>query len=184
VIGESGVQKIFDNLKIISNNTSPSDFYYEIDGDSYSFSEEKEDIYTFTTQQEFEDYLIANTTIKKVPYIFNQSPFVKDREDLKDITLYRNNKLKNIPIQSYQKGMSIKTFGRLIGNMEYVEDAWDIQIQPLSFKYAYLKNGSLVLSDTKQTKIRDKYIKIRIRYSGTKYAIINSLLTLFTISYA
>ncbi len=33
-------------------------------------------------------------------------------------------------------------------------------------------------------RIRDKYIKIRVKYDGTQYAIINALKTLFTISYA
>ena len=33
-------------------------------------------------------------------------------------------------------------------------------------------------------RIRDKYIKIRVKYDGTKYAIINALRTLFTISYS
>jgi len=69
--------------------------------------------------------------------------------------------------------------------MHYVEDAWDVQIQPIAFKYAYLNSAKeLILSDTKEMNIRDKYIKIRVRYSGEKYAIINSLLTLFTVSYA
>ena len=36
----------------------------------------------------------------------------------------------------------------------------------------------------KEAKIRDKYCKIRIRYSGTKLAIISAVLTTFTISYA
>ena len=35
----------------------------------------------------------------------------------------------------------------------------------------------------KETKLRDKYIKIRVRYSGTKFAIIHSLITTFNISY-
>ena len=68
--------------------------------------------------------------------------------------------------------------------MQYVEDSWDIQIQPITFKYAYLKNGTLTLGNTTEMKVRDKYIKIRVRYDGTQYAIINALRTLFTISYA
>jgi hypothetical protein len=36
----------------------------------------------------------------------------------------------------------------------------------------------------KQTKIRDKYCKIKIRYSGTKLAVISAIITTFTISYA
>jgi hypothetical protein len=36
----------------------------------------------------------------------------------------------------------------------------------------------------KEAKIRDKYCKIRIRYSGEKLAIISAIITTFTISYA
>ena len=36
----------------------------------------------------------------------------------------------------------------------------------------------------KETQIRDKWIKIRIRYSGKNLAIIHSIATLYSISYA
>lgn len=36
----------------------------------------------------------------------------------------------------------------------------------------------------KETKIRDKWIKIRVRYSGKNLAVIHSLITLYNISYA
>lgn len=32
--------------------------------------------------------------------------------------------------------------------------------------------------------IRDKYLKVRVKYSGTQYAIINAVRTLYTASYA
>ena len=68
--------------------------------------------------------------------------------------------------------------------MQYVEDSWDIQIQPISFKWAYLNNSTLALSNYEDMRIRDKYIKIRVKYDGQNYAIVNALKTLFTISYA
>lgn len=68
--------------------------------------------------------------------------------------------------------------------MQYVEDSWDVQIQPISFKEVRLNNDKkLVTSEVKEMKIRDKYIKIRVKYKGDKYAIINALRTLYTISY-
>ena len=39
-------------------------------------------------------------------------------------------------------------------------------------------------ANRKETKLRDKYIKIRVRYTGDELAIITALKTLFTISYA
>jgi hypothetical protein len=36
----------------------------------------------------------------------------------------------------------------------------------------------------KETKLRDKYCKIKVRYSGEELAIISAVLTTFNISYA
>lgn len=103
---------------------------------------------------------------------------------LRRINIIKNNKTNEKLIQIYQRGCDITEHGRIKGNMRYVEDSWDVQIQPLSFKYAYLKNSELKYTPFDEMKVRDKYIKIRVRYDGKKYAIINGLKTYFTISYA
>lgn len=103
---------------------------------------------------------------------------------LRDINIKQNKKTREYIVQSYQRSLPIKKFGRLRGNMEYLEDAWDIQIQPLAIKYAYLSGQIMRLSDAKQMKLRDKYLKVRVRYDGTQYAIINAIRTFYTISYA
>lgn len=105
-------------------------------------------------------------------------------ELLRDINVKMLSKTKEIVVQMYQRALPIKKFGRLRGNMEYLEDAWDIQIQPIVIKYAYLKNNELTLSEAKQAKIRDKYLKVRVRYDGTKYVIVNAIKTYYTVSYA
>jgi len=83
--------------------------------------------------------------------------------------------LKDGTILTYQKGMDLKKFGRLKGNMQYLEDHWNVEIKPQRFT-----------QDTKikEARIRDKFCKIRVRYSGTELAIITALETLFTQSYA
>ena len=186
VIGLQGIQKIFDNLKIISNNAEPESFYYEIVGDGFNWNSEKDSIYGFTTDQNFVDLLTGDLSLKKVPYIKYQNVFdyIRSSSILKDINIKEDNKSKEKLIQLYQKANDIKKNGRLKGNMQYVEDAWDIQIQPVSFKYAYLKNGILNLSNSTEMKVRDKYIKIKVKYSGEKYSIINSIKTFFTVSYS
>lgn len=103
---------------------------------------------------------------------------------LRDINIKSLIKTKEKVIQSYQRALPIKDFGRLRGNMEYLEDAWDIQIQPLAIKYAHVHNNMLYLTEATQMKLRDKYLKVRVRYDGTKYAIINAIKTFYTISYA
>lgn len=106
---------------------------------------------------------------------------------LRAINIKMLNKTKEKIVQIYQRALPIKKFGRLRGNMEYLEDAWDVQIQPASIKYAYLKQATdteISLSDAKQMKIRDKYLKVRVRYDGKNYVIVNAIKTYFTVSYA
>jgi hypothetical protein len=105
-------------------------------------------------------------------------------EVLRDINIKVLNKTNEKVIQVYQRALPIRKFGRLRGNMEYLEDTWDVQIQPIAIKYAYLKNNMFALSEAKQMKIRDKYLKVRVRYDGTRYVIVNAIKTYFTISYA
>ena len=59
--------------------------------------------------------------------------------------------------------------------MQYKEDLWDIEIKPQRFT-----QGDIV----KEAKIRDKYCKIRVRYTGTKLALITALQTMFIQSHA
>lgn len=102
---------------------------------------------------------------------------------LRDIAIKVNNKTNEKSIQSYQRSLPIAKIGRLRGNMEYLENCWNVQIQPLAFKYAYA-DGTLKFTNAAQTKIRDKYLKIRVRYDGKQYVMVTAIKTNYTISYA
>jgi hypothetical protein len=78
-------------------------------------------------------------------------------------------------VHTYQKGLRLKDVGRRLGNMEYKEDFWDVQVAPVR----YLKGDTF-----KETRIRDKYCRIRVRYSGEQLALITAIVTTFTQSYA
>lgn len=150
------------------------------------------------------------------------------------------NHAKAVDIHDFKKG------GRMRGNMQYKEDKWDIQINPLNLvqrnesqsewtnvlgdgtkkmvpaecnlfappdelyteKEVEQPDGSTItvrelnpaalpsdwernvvswgVSDklNKEVKLKDKYIKIRVRYSGKDLAVISALKTLYSISYA
>jgi hypothetical protein len=55
-----------------------------------------------------------------------------------------------------------------------------------SKKMQYIKDVVKVGSWThrKEARIRDKFIKIRVRYSGKNLAVIHSIITLYNISYS
>lgn len=197
-----GVQKIFNNLKIISNLTEPESFDYEIVGEGFDWHTQKDLILSLGTastemgaKDQYKAYLLANPSVKKLPFIWTRDVsnplWPKSSSILRDLTIRQHNKTKENLVNMYQKGANMKygldsnnrPYGRLRGNMQYLEDSWDIQIQPITFQYAYVSQGELKFSKDMEIKIRDKYIKIRVKYSGTQYAIINALRTLFTISY-
>lgn len=225
VTGVPGVQKIFNNLKIVSNLAEPESFYYEIVGEGFDWVGYKKLIIDLnnttlltvdgvsmsglptsktedTVKARYLRYLTNKPTVKKLPYIYEQSftvdpadpnSFYRNREllsspfnmsILRDLTLREHNKTKERLVNVYQKGTDIKKYGRLKGNMQYLEDAWDLQIQPIVFQYAYLSNEALAFTGNTEMRIRDKYIKIRVKYNGEQYAIVNALKTMFTISYA
>ncbi len=199
-----GIQKIFDNLKIISNWAEPDSLEYEIVGEGFEWNYLKDTIYSLSPPESignaqtikaqlsnnYRNYLLQNPSVNKLPFIWCRdinvfNPNWPDVPNVvRDLTIREHNKTKEKLVTIYQKGLDIKQVGRLRGNMQYVEDSWDIQIQPITFKYGYLSGSNLVYTNNSEMKLRDKYIKIRVKYNGQKYAIINAIRTLFTISYA
>ena len=69
----------------------------------------------------------------------------------------------------------VREVGRRKGNTQYKEDSWYTQIVPIQYKEG---------SSTKETRIRDKYIRIRVRYTGDELTVITALKTIYTQSYA
>ena len=230
------VQKIFNNLKIISNKAEPSSFEFEIVGESYDWREYKDiivwisnnaqqinsDLHLPSTDNYIQDayiYVLSNnlSTIstsypsfpslpwKQGSYIIPKLPYlpryrstysistgldaiVVDQNNYElntsNTTLLVNSQLTEDRIHTEQLGNNIKKCGRVRGNMEYLEDEWDVEIKPFNFKYAYISNGVLAFTNAKEARLRDKYLKIRVKYSGKDLAIIQAIKTFFTISYA
>jgi hypothetical protein len=78
----------------------------------------------------------------------------------------------------HQDCLNIKDFGRRLGNISYIEGKWYIVFQPI---YYTQETNKKVL---KTARLRDKWAKIRIKYSGKNLAIITAIQTLMNISYA
>ena len=159
-----GVNKIFENLQIISNNVSPKELQITIVGDDYTFKRDE-----ITPSYEREEYP-TNTT-------WTTSNIHKDKEyrELED-TIYKWDwRLHQKAIVKTQTLCDIYKHGRRLGNMQYKNGMWFIQIDPLRFDIEPLKQQK------KEVRIRDKWAKIRIRYSGENLAIITAIKTLINI---
>lgn len=160
----------------------------------------------------------------------------KDFSALSGAEIVRYNNLQEYRIWNHAKAINIAddTKGRIRGNMQYKEDKWCVQINPInliqkneptwvdldnqetdkvpvelnqnplpddilspdkvdvppSFEASGDSRGRGYTqwewkeSDNKEVKIKDKWIKIRVRYKGDKLAIITAIRTLYSISYS
>jgi hypothetical protein len=89
-----------------------------------------------------------------------------------------------------QEVYDMDKYGLIKGNTRYKENHVYLTIKELWKKQQYLtrfkfsgsrSNNSIKLSET---RLRDKYVKIRLRYSGEKRTFISAVMTLFRISYS
>jgi hypothetical protein len=199
VLDIPSVQKIFNNLEIISNKAEPESFNFEVCGETYSFNELKDLMLEIQNLSDAElladdtlyDILNNNNLLSKgIPYV----PIVSDEElpDLENTTVPQSyivnyEKLNEFRTNTSQKLLNVQNVGRLRGNSEYLEDTWKIEIRPFSYVKKYVSssdNYSTIRTTKKEsTKIRDKYLKVKVVYSGEDLAIISAIKTLFTISY-
>lgn len=151
-----GLHKIFDNLVIISNNVQPESLEIEIEGDVYDFIKEN------IVEKSVTKFKKIELNLKNSDKFTYETTLVKDR-------VTNKHKLK-----IHQDCINVKQYGRRLGNIQYLEDSWRMVIQPIY----YTEHGV-----TKSTRVRDKYAKIRIKYSGTDLVTINAIHTLMTSSY-
>lgn len=161
-----GVNKIFDNLQIISNNVQPTEMEITVIGDSYEF---KRDVTTLSSEH-------------KERAEYNGVNQIKTTSDTHGNNLYRSDtwrykldkRLNQQVLIKHQDFKDIYKFGRRLGNIQYKDNLWYAQIEPLRMAI----NGQ---QQQKEIRIRDKWAKIRIRYSGKDLAIITAIKTLINI---
>lgn len=240
--------KIFENLQILSNNTPPESFHYEITGDCFDFASDKPAIYkrqeitkkllkSFGSSIEYynvDKYVKQSKKSTIFPlYYFKDGNSNKMYDCYKQINPFKgynydslsgteviyNPDLNEFRLCNHAKAVDIKN-GILRGNMSYCEDIWKIQINPINLVqhnespwndgkipivinnikvndatsntitedqlidgYTYDDITQWDISKRKEVNVKDKYVKIRIRYKGDKYALISAIHTLYTISY-
>ena len=163
VNNEVGLHKIFNNLVIISNNVQPKSFEFEITGDVYSLFKEKGQFTKSVKKGLYESGKgFKNVNIEFDPILNNYSLVV-------------NQECRNMEDPRYR---------RRLGNIQYKEDSWYVQIDPILFDPALKADKDSVGVNWSSTKIRDKYLKVRVKYSGEDLVIITALKTLMNLSFA
>ena len=179
-----GLHKVFEDLVIISNNVQPYEIEFEFIGDDYLFNRAR--IY--------HDYIdIYGRSENKLPYDIIKSGYNKNiyNDDLKSIfynaTINYDPVLDEHTLVVKQRCKNIETYGRRLGNIQYKEDGWYTNIEPLRYNIKLNDPKAIDFSALDQfasAKLRDKWIKIRLRYTGDQLAIVSGVTTFENLSYA
>ena len=108
----------------------------------------------------------------------------KDSYNCSEPCLVEDDQLNEVRLRTESLGNDMGKHGRVRGNMQYLEDLWNVEIRPVQITWCYKENGELKLKKLPETRHRDKYIKIKVRYSGEDLALIQAIYTIFEESYA
>ena len=147
------------------------------------------------TGVKFNDNL-ESTGSQRLPWIKNKPS--QTSEEFKNAEVEWDPILNQYLLKIKQPCYDIKNYGRMRGNITYKEDAWYLTIDPIYFRKADSPNyneetktydatqysSGTKMSDWKSTRIRDKWCRIRIKYSGKDLVLISAIKTMIMTSYA
>ena len=192
-----GAHKIFNNLVIISNNVQPNELEFEIEGDVFNFN--KAGIFR-DSKWPNRDYLWDKRYNKPIKTIDSSGKEVTYQATQEFISPDKNNQNKcrvewDTNTNSYSlvltqscRNITDPKYGRRLGNIQYKEDSWYTNIEPIMYKERFKigdkQEAVFREGKEKSARIRDKYMKVRVKYTGEDLVIITALKTMFTLSYA
>lgn len=231
------IQKIFNNLQILSNKAEPKKFEFEVVGESYEWWEYKKVVEWLNTKAKelYQKYIdiVSNPALTKKDflnqlyvevltntygtlqlkysdfpvlfnkdssYIFTKLPYMRIftefekaqvENDIKNRTSetttqdfeYLNNcvetcliedeQLNEDRIHTEQLGIDIKKYGRVAGNMQYLEDLWKVELRPLYFTHAYVEPLKInkVSPITNNKVVVDNILKSFYKTAGESFFI-------------
>ena len=180
-----GLHKIFENLVITSNNVQPKELEFQIIGDAYMFNKAR--IYHDAKN-------IYGNYGEDRPYKMDWNGFTKDDFSISNFKpMFYNARVEYDPVlDEYsmiisQQCKNKETYGVRLGNIQYKEDGWYTNIEPLRYNVKLNQQSATEFSESDpfaSAKIRDKWLKVRIKYAGDKLAIISGVTTFENMSYA
>ena len=192
-----GAHKIFNNLVIISNNVQPNELEFEIEGDVFNFN--KAGIFR-DSKWPGGDYLWDKRYNKPIKTIDPSGKEITYQATQEFISPDKNNQNKcrvewDTNTNSYSlvltqscRNITDPKYGRRLGNIQYKEDSWYTNIEPIMYKERFKigdkEEAVFREGKEKSARIRDKYMKVRVKYTGEDLVIITALKTMFTLSYA
>lgn len=186
-----GAHKIFNNLVIISNNVQPNELEFEIEGDVFNFN--KAGIFRGGKYLWDERYNKPIKTIdptgKEVSYQATQEFISPDKNNQNKCRVEwdTNTNSYSLVLTQSCRNITDPKYGRRLGNIQYKEDSWYTNIEPIVYKERFKigdkEEAVFREGKEKSARIRDKYMKVRVKYTGKDLVIITALKTLYTLSY-
>lgn len=183
VTQDTGLHKIFDNLILVSNNVQPESIQFSLIGDSYLFNKarlyhdsENNPINIYkNTDDGFNKENLRGTIVN--PYTPIETPYLKNTKIQYDPIL------DQYELVMEQQTKNMETFGRRLGNIHYKEDAWYLVFDPIVFD-ENINSQSVEKTNPKwkTVPLKDKWLKIRIKYRGDQLAIITALNTIYRLT--
>ena len=170
----------------------------EIDYEDENLDNQIKPTYWYNKQEPFEFEFVVNEPIG-LHKIFDNLVIISNKAEPNSIeievigdvydfkksglldTEFRNTTVKYDPILNQktllteQECRNIEKVGRRLGNIHYKEDAWYLTVEPIRFKNN--KN-----TEWSSARIRDKFAKIRIKYSGEDLVLITAIKTLLNLT--
>ena len=107
-------------------------------------------------------------------YDFKKSGLL-NKTDFKNTDIKYDPILNQKTLVTEQECKDIEEVGRRMGNIHYKEDSWYLTVEPIKFK----NDKNLEWSSA---RIRDKFAKIRIKYSGEDLVLITSIKSLLNLT--
>lgn len=107
-------------------------------------------------------------------YNFKKSGLLKDTK-FKNTTINYDPILNQKTLITEQECKDMEKVGRRMGNIHYKEDSWYLTVEPIRFKNSDDSTWS-------SARIRDKFAKIRVKYSGEDTVIITAIKTLLNLT--
>lgn len=107
-------------------------------------------------------------------YDFKKSGLL-NKTDFKNTDIKYDPILNQKTLVTEQECKDVEKVGRRMGNIHYKEDSWYLTVEPIRFKND--KNP-----EWSSARIRDKFAKIRIKYSGEDQVLVTAIKTLTNLT--
>lgn len=117
-------------------------------------------------------------------YNFKKSGLFKTQTGFKNTTVDYDPILNQYTLVTEQECRNIEKpeYGRRLGNIHYKEDSWYLTIEPIKFDPNFVANKETSNVKWQSARIRDKFAKVRVKYSGEDLVVITAIKNLYTLS--